>query len=198
MDQKGACPLVGCQAGVEKNTTGKIVNNNKLMKCSKASFISSLNCRTLSSSKSIGELIASAEKHCIDVVCIQEHCIFHDDIDIKYHDMKNNWVLLASSEEKALNNSTVSCVGMLLSPEACKSLNSVETNSQRIMITLFNGNPAVMVISRYISTNVSDEKDKDQFYFDLTTATGSIPKSLFHITLVRGDTNARLGKKDTR
>ena len=58
--QKGARPSVGCQAGVEKNTTGKMVNNNKLLKCKKAFFISSLNCRTLSSAKSIGELTVYA------------------------------------------------------------------------------------------------------------------------------------------
>ena len=118
---KGALLSVGCQAGVEKSTTGKMVNNNKLLKYKKASFISSINCRTISSTKNIGELIASAEKHCIDVVCIQEHRIFHHDTDIKHHDMKNNWVLLTSSAEKALNNSTVRGVGMLLSPKAYKS-----------------------------------------------------------------------------
>ena len=120
MGQKGAWPSVGYQAGIERNTTGKMVNNNKLLKCRKASFISSLNCRTLSLVKRIGELTASAEKYCIDVICIQEHHIFHDDNDIK-HVMENNWMLLTSSAEKALNNSTVRGVGMLLSPKAYKS-----------------------------------------------------------------------------
>ena len=130
MGQIGVHPSVGCQARVEKNTAGKMVNNNKLLKCKKASFISSLNCRTLSSAKSIGELTASTEKHCIDIICIQEHCIFHDDIDIKHHDMKNNWVLLITSfAEKALNNSKVREVGMLLSPKAYKSLNWVNNDS---------------------------------------------------------------------
>ena len=75
--------------------------------------------------------------------------------------MKNNWVLLTSSAEKALNNSTIRGVRMLLSPKAYKSLNSVETNSPRIMIASFNGNPAVTIISCYSPTGVSDEEDKD-------------------------------------
>ena len=109
-------------------------------------------------------------------ICRNPDYIFHDDIDIKHHDMKNKWVLLTSSAEKALNNSTVRGVGMLLSPKAYKSLNVVETISPRTMIAPFNGDSAVTIISCYSHTNVSDEEDKDQFYFDVTTATRSIPK----------------------
>ena len=110
--------------------------------------------------------------------------------------MKNNWVLLTSSAEKALNNSTVRGVEMLLSPKANKSTNAVETISPRTMIASFNEDPAVTIISCYSRTNVSDEDDKDQFHFDLTTATRSIPK--YNITLFEDDMKARLGKKDAR
>ena len=194
VDLQGARPSVGCQAGVEKNTTGKKVDNNsRLLKYKKASLVSTLNCRTLSSQKNIGELIASAEKHGIDIVCIQEHRIFHDDTDIK-HDMKNKWVLLTSLAEKALNNTTIRGVGMLLSPKAYKSLNSVETISPRIMIASFNGNPAVTIISCFSPTNVSDEEDKDEFYTEPTTITRPIPKH--NILLVGGEMNTRIEKMD--
>ena len=44
--------------------------------------------------------------------------------------MKNNWVLLITSfAEKALNNSKVRDVGMLLSPKAYKSLSWVNNDS---------------------------------------------------------------------
>ena len=82
--------------------------------------------------------------------------------------MKNNWVLLTSSAERALNNSTVRAAEMLQSPKAYKSLNLVETISSRIMITSFNGNTAAIIISCYSPTYVLDEEDKGQFYLDLT------------------------------
>ena len=44
--------------------------------------------------------------------------------------MTNNWVMLSSSAEKALNNSTIRGVGMLLSPKAYKALSSIETINQ--------------------------------------------------------------------
>ena len=110
--------------------------------------------------------------------------------------MKNKWVLFTSSAEKALNNSTVRGVAILLNQKVYKSLNAVETISPRTMIASFNGDPVVTIISCYSRSNVSDEEDKDQFYFDVTTATRSIPKH--NITVVEGDMNASLGKKDAR
>ena len=110
----------------------------------------------------MGELIASAEKHDIDIACSQEHHIFLNGIDIKHHDIKN-WVLLTNSTEKALNNTRIRSVGMLLNLKGYKSLNSVETISLRIMIASIKGNPAVTIIFCYNQTNVSDEKDKDEF-----------------------------------
>ena len=85
---------------------------------------------------------------------------------------------------------------MLLSPKTYKSLHLMEIFSAEIMIASSKGNPAVTIISCYSPTNVSEEEDKDQFYFDLRTATRSIPKH--NITLAGGDMTARLGKKDAR
>ena len=104
----------------------------------------------------MGELTASAENHGIDIVCIQEHRIFHDDIDIKHH-MKNKRVMLTSSDEKTLNSTAIRGIGMLLIPKAYKPLNSLETISSRLMIASFNGNHAVTIISCYSPTNVLDE-----------------------------------------
>ena len=52
---------------------------------------------------------------------------------------------------------------------------------------------AVMSQMRKIKINSTSTY---QFYFDVTTATRSIQK--YNITLVEGDMNARLGKKDAR
>ena len=81
---------LGFQAGVKKNATGKKVkNNSRLLKCKKAFLVSTLNRRTLSSQENMGELTASAGKYGIDTASVQEHHIFHDDIVIKHHYMKN-------------------------------------------------------------------------------------------------------------
>ena len=77
---------------------------------------------------------------------------------------------------------------MLLIPNACKSLNSVETIS--IMTASFNKNTAVTIVSCYRPTNVSDEEDKDEIYTEITTVTRSIPKH--NILLLGDDKNARI------
>ena len=151
---------MGCQAGIEKNATGQnILKDCRLFKCRKTTLVSTFNCRTLSSIGRTGELTALAQEQNIDVICIQEHRIYHDDIELKYHDMKKGWVMITSSAEKATNNSTIRGVGLLLSPKAHKALNSVETINPRILIATFNGNPAVTVISCYSPTNVSNVDD---------------------------------------
>ena len=71
-------------------------------------------------------------------------------------------MLLTSSAEKALNNSTVKGVGMLLNQKAYKSLNALETISPTTVIASFNGDPAVTVISYYSRNNASDEEEEDK------------------------------------
>ena len=116
---QGARPPVGCQAGIEKNATGQNISKAcRLFKCRKTTLVSTFNCRTLSSIGRTGELTALAQEQNIDVICIQEHRIYHDDIELKYHDMKKGWVMITSSAEKATNNSTIRGVGLLLSPKA--------------------------------------------------------------------------------
>ena len=192
VDKQGARPSVGCQAGVEKRATGR--PEDRLLRCKKVSLVSTFNCRTLSTSKSIGELTSAANRYGIDVVCIQEHRIFHEGIDIKHHDMKNGWKLLTSSAEKAQNNSTIRGVGMLVSPKAYKSLNSIESVNPRILIASFNGNPAVTIISCYSPTNVALDEDKDKFYKELTLVTRAIPKH--NVLLIGGDFNSKIGTRD--
>ena len=193
---QGARPPVGGQAGIEKIATGIKDSDERLLKCKKTTLFSTFNSRTLSSHKNLSEITASAIKQNIDIVCLQEHRIFHEDIDIKHHDMKEQWVMLTGSAEKASNNSTIRGVGMLLSPNAYKALNAIENITPRIIVATFNGNPAITVISCYSPTNVASKEDKDTFYAELTELTKSIPKH--NVILIGGDMNARIGKKDAK
>ena len=149
---QGARLPVGRQAGAEKSTTGKINSKDRILQCKQTTLFSTLNCRTLNPIKNKGELTALAHKYHIDIICIQEHRIYHDKVDIKFHDMKKGWVLITFSAEKAKNLSTIRGVGILLSPNAYKSLNSVESINSRTLIANFNGNPAVTVILCYSPT----------------------------------------------
>ena len=193
---QGARSPVGRQAGIEKYATDQNPKRNKLLKCRNTTLISTLNCRTLNDNEKKGELTALAQEHHLDIVCIQEHRIYHEDVDIKFHDMNKGWVLITSSAQKATNNSTIRGVGILLSPNAHKSLNSIETINPRILIATFNGNPATTVISCYSPTNVTTPEEREDFYVELTELTKKIPKH--NVTLITGDMNARIGESDAR
>ena len=75
--KKGARPAeVGTLASVfEKSTTE--LKQSKLLKCKRRLQIATFNVRTLNKIVQLPELIASAEEHKIEIICIQEHRYTH-------------------------------------------------------------------------------------------------------------------------
>ena len=84
--KKGVRPAeVGALASVfEKSVTE--LKQSKLLKWKQTLQIATFNVRTLNRIGQLPELIASAEEHKIDIICIQEHRYTHTE-DIKYHEL---------------------------------------------------------------------------------------------------------------
>ena len=156
--KKGARPAeVGALASVfEKSATE--LKQSKLLKCKQTRQITTFNLRTLNRIGQLPELIASAEEHKIDIICIQEHRYTHTE-DIKYHETGNGWSLATVSAWKNSVNAAIGGVGLLIGPRALKTLNSVEKIQPRMMAATFNGNPRAIIISCYSPTNVSEETE---------------------------------------
>ena len=87
----------------------------------------------------------------------KEHRFYHEDIDLKYHELGNGWTFISASALKNIGNSTIGGVGMLLSPLATRSLNSIEKITSRILEATFHGNPEPTFISCHSPTNIADE-----------------------------------------
>ena len=113
-----------------------------------------------------------------------KHRYFHQDVNLKYHEMGKGWKLITASSWKNTSNSTIGGVGILLSPHALKSLLSIEKISPRIVVATFNGNPQFTVIACYSPTNVSDEQDVIHFYNELSSLVHAVPKH--NVLLVAG------------
>ena len=189
--KKGARPAeVGALASVfEKSATE--LKQSKLLKCKQTLQIATFNVRTLNRIGPLPELIASAEEHKIDIICIQEHRYTHTE-DIKYHETGNGWSLATVSAWKNSVNAAVGGVGLLIGPRALKTLNSVEKIQPRMMAATFNGNPRATIISCYSPTNVSEENELVTFYDELSSLVRSIPKH--KMLVIGGDMNAQIGK----
>ena len=93
-------------------------NRRQLLKCKRTINLSTFNVRTLQSIKQMSELIAIAVTYHIDVINVQEHRFYHEDIDLKYHELGNGWTFISASAFKNTGNSTIGGVGMLLN-SAC-------------------------------------------------------------------------------
>ena len=86
----------------------------------------------------------------------------HADIPVKQHNMGKGWKLVTGSATKNEGKSTVGGVGMLISPNAGKSLINIETINPRIVIATFNGNPQTTIISCYSPTNAFQSCDNSE------------------------------------
>ena len=189
--KKGARPAeVGALASVfEKSATE--LKQSKLLKWKQTLQIATFEVRTWNRIGQLLELIASAEEHKIDIICIQEHRYTHTE-DIKYHETGNGWSLVTVSAWKNSVNAGVGGVGLLIGPRALKTLNSIEKIQPRMMAATFNGNPRATIISCYSPTNDSEETELVTFYDELSSLVRSIPKH--NMLVIGGDMNAQIGK----
>ena len=76
------------QTEIEKLGTGQPPQQQhqqqNLLKCKHPILGTTFNARTLNSADKINETVAHAKKYSISVICLQEHRIYHDDVDIRY------------------------------------------------------------------------------------------------------------------
>ena len=188
--KKGARPAeVGALASVfEKSATE--LKQSKLLKCKQILQIATFNVRTLNRIGQLPELIASAEEHKIDIICIYKNTDTHTPKISNITD--NGWSLVTVSAWKNSVNAAVGGVGLLIGPRALKTLNSVEKIQPRMMAATFNGNPRATIISCYSPTNVSEETELVTFYDELSSLVRSIPK--YNMLVIGGDMNAQIGK----
>ena len=98
---------------------------------------------------------------------------------------------MTASSWKNKSNSSIGGIGLLISPNATKSLINVEKISPIIITANFNGNPITTVVSCYSPTNVSDEDDFTVFFNNMSLFTRYVPKH--NVLIIAGDFNAHLG-----
>ena len=88
--------------------------------------------QTLNGAYKINELIALAAATRQEVVCIQEHRFIHIE-GLKYHQYNNGWVLIIGSGWLKSQNASQGGVGILMSPNAYKSINNAVCSSEPII-----------------------------------------------------------------
>ena len=82
----------------------------------------------------------------------------------------------------------------MLNKRLINSLCKVISHSERILISIFHGNPATSIIIIYSPTNSSDDEVMNKFYDELRRAIETIPQH--NVLIIIGDFNARIGKDD--
>ena len=71
-------------------------SRRQLLKCKRTINLSTSNVRTLKSIKQMLELMAIALTYHIDVINVQEHRFYREDIYLKYHELGNGWTFISA------------------------------------------------------------------------------------------------------
>ena len=105
---------------VSEKSASELKHKQKLLKCKTTIQIVAFNVRTFNRIGQQPELTASAVEHNIDTECVQEHKYHHSELEIRYQDTGNGWMLVSASAWKNSVNAVIGGIEMLLSPRALK------------------------------------------------------------------------------
>ena len=150
--------------------------------------VSTYNVRTLYQGGKPHQLFMGCTDAGVDIVGIQEHRLISSSPTEELWSDDRNWVLIYSSATDQRHGG----VGLVISKQIYKCLQSVNSVSQRILSATFHGNPQLTVTVIYAPTESSSTADKDDFYSSLKDHLEKVKKHDKH--LVIGDFNSRIGK----
>ena len=119
----------------------------------------------------------------------------HDET-VKYNTIGHS-TLITTSAWKNDQGASPGGISILLNNRSINSLCEVISHSERILISIFHGNPATsinIIIIIYSPTNSSEDEVINKFYGELIRAIETIP--LHNVLIIIGDFNARIDKDD--
>ena len=160
-------------------------------KCRLSAFkpliVSTYNVRTLFQHGKIHQLFMGCTDAGIDIVGIQEDRLITTNPTEELLSDDKNWVFVYSTASDQRQGG----VGILMSRQMYKCLQSVNSISNRIITAIFYGNPKLTVTSIYAPTECAPPDDKNEFYNNLEYHLEQV--KIHNIHLVVGDFNARVG-----
>ena len=161
-----------------------------LFRCKNTLILGTYNVNTLRDGDRQLELSHQCQQHHINILSVQECRIIHTD-PIEYKTTGSS-TLITSSGWRNEAQASQGGVGLLLDRKARKALlKVVPSDSKRIIVAEFDGNPKTTVIVFYAPTNCAEEETILKFYTDLRKALQNVPAHNFLACLC--DANARLG-----
>ena len=165
-----------------------------LLRCRKICCMATLNACTIREDSRTRELAHCAKSLGIEILGIQEYRQVYQ-AQFEYSIMEDR-LLVTLSAWRNEAQAAVGRIGLLLSNRAKKAICDNRCCSSRIMLAVFEGDPATVVISAYSPTNFSEDCEIEQFYSDLRAAIQDTPAHNFFVIL--GDFNARQVLEDVR
>ena len=190
-----ATPYVRINEGASSNPKGRETSENsknkgnKLLSCKNYIQIATLNVRTIRTPDKLLELTNNFNNCNLSILGIIDHKIVHEDDPVLTQQL-DNCTLITSSAWRNSNGAASGGVGLLVSKKVEQALSDVSPVNNRILMTIFNGNPNTTIVINYAPTEGSESAE--DHYETLTNAVNGIPKH--HMVIECGD-YAHLGKE---
>ena len=157
--------------------------------------IASFNIRTGKDNWRIFELIHHMDKYNISIIGLQEHRRVHEE-EIKYETIDGH-LLVTSSAWRNSSQAATGGVGFLMNRKAEKALCDVTSVTSRILKATFAGNPEVTLVTAYSPTNMRQNHDEtESFYDSMRDTIDQTPNHNFLAIL--GDWNAKVSPSHVR
>ncbi|XP_022109772.1 craniofacial development protein 2-like [Acanthaster planci] len=160
-----------------------------ILRCKRPFIVATFNANTVREEGRLREMDHCAVKCGVEILGVHEHGRVHSDT-IVFEREEGSYFITSSAWRNAAQAANGG-VGLLLSPRARRSLRSVRSHSERILVAEFDSNPVTTVLVAYSPTNLSQVKDVELIYEQLTAAVRSMPA--LNVVAILVDFNSRLG-----
>ena len=127
-------------------------------------------------------MVNNFNKYKLNILGIIDHKIVHKNDQILFQKF-DNCTLITTSSWINSNGAASGVIGLLISKTSEQALAEVKPINDRIVITVFNGNPKTSVVINYAP--IEGNKEAEEHYYNLTNLTNSIPKH--HMIIECGD-----------
>ena len=165
----------------------------KIFSCTKATWVGTLNTRTIRTPQRKLEMVHLFERSGMEIMGIQEHRLVHEE-SVRVERVGVSSYLVTTSATRNSCQAAVGGVGFVLSRKAFRAVTEITPVNERIVMITLNGNPKPTFICIYAPTEADSVEAAEEFHDELRCTVSQVPAH--NLLSIIGDFNAHISRRD--